>query len=638
VVNEDLGKDGVKVAFVVTEGGRVTIARVEIDGNAKFKTAQLVKMMESKPEGFWWFHPGEYDERKVDRDMRENLPAWYGHHGLIDMQVTRDTLVADPETGKATLRVSVEEGQVYHVGTLSIIGNRRFSAEELGALIPFATPDQIGSGKSIGVTFDRAAWEDATSKAQDLYANNGYINGGVVTAEQSPRTLADGTPVLDLRWRIVEGQPATINKIEIRGNEVTHERIIREAIVMLPGELFNRERLIRSYQNIANLGFFQQPMPVPGVDPSPDGSGNVDITFRVEEKHTGNINFGASVGQGTGLGGFLGLEEPNLFGRGKHGKVQWQFGRNINDFQLSYTDPTLFESRLSGTVTLYNSRLRYVVGDLGRQQSVGGSMQLGMPFFGSRYSRIFGSYGLQHIRYDQGSADLQSAFRCSPCTRSTASISFLRDTRIGLPFPVAGNMVSTSVEQNGGPIGGDANYRKINLDTRWFTPLGTMGGKRGALGGGIQFTLGLTAKSGFIFGNTGSFFTELYSMGGVQYGIPLRGYDEFSITPTGFNANASATSASPSSFGKAYASFTTELGARLSQAIYVDLFADAGNVYRTVDQYNPSRLFRGVGIGAALVSPLGPIGLDLGYGLDRTDLLGHPAPGWKVHFRLGNFF
>ena len=109
---------------------------------------------------------------------------------------------------------------------------------------------------------------------------------------------------------------------------------------------------------------------------------------------------------------------------------------------------------------------------------------------------------------------------------------------------------------------------------------GTLGAKRGSIGGGVQFTLGITAKSGFIFGNTGSFFTELYSMGGVQYGIPLRGYDEFSITPNGYNPNASSTSASPSSFGKSYAAFTTEFGARISQSIYLDIFFDAGNVYR----------------------------------------------------------
>ena len=74
------------------------------------------------------------------------------------------------------------------------------------------------------------------------------------------------------------------------------------------------------------------------MKPSANGV-DVDIIFRVEERRTGNINFGASLGQGTGVGGFLGLEEPNLFGRGKRGKLQWQFGKNINDFTLSYTDP-----------------------------------------------------------------------------------------------------------------------------------------------------------------------------------------------------------------------------------------------------------------------------------------------------------
>ncbi len=260
-----------------------------------------------------------------------------------------------------------------------------------------------------------------------------------------------------------------------------------------------------------------------------------------------------------------------------------------------------------------------------------------MPFLGSRYSRIFANYGLQHVTYSNGSADLQSAFQCAPCTRSTIGVSFIRDTRIGLPFPVAGNSITVSAEQNGGPIGGDADYQKLNFDTHWYAPLGTLGAKRGSIGGGVQFTLGIAAKSGFIFGNTGNFYTELYSMGGVQYGIPLRGYSEFSITPSGYNPNGSSSSATQGSFGKSYAAFTVEFGARISQSIYVDAFGDAGNVYRTATQYNPTRLFRGIGFGAAMISPLGPIGIDLGYGLDRTDLLGHPAPGWQVHFRLGNF-
>jgi outer membrane protein insertion porin family len=520
------------------------------------------------------------------------------------------------------------------VGRLDNTANTRFARVELTLGCPFGRPGPPATGVPLGGTFDRSAWEAATEKVQNTYSNNGYINAHVV-AEQVRRTLPDSTPVLDLRWRIEEGQPAIVGMIEFRGNEVTHDRVIREAVVMVPGELFNRERLLRSYQNISNLGFFQQPMPIPDMEFVDDGA-TVNITFRMEEKHTGNINFGASVGQGTGLGGFLGLEEPNLFGRGKRGRLQWQFGQNINDFTLSYTDPAIMESRVSGTFSVYDSRLKYVIGDLGRRRQAGGSMQFGLPFLGSRYSRMFASYGFQKIRYDQGSADLQSRFRCSPCSRSTVGLSFLRDTRVGLPFPIAGSMISVGAEQNGGFLGGDGNYQKIDLDTKWFAPLGSLGSKTQGFGGGVQFTLGLTAKSGFIFGNPASFFTELYSLGGVQYGIPLRGYSEFSITPHGYDANASGSLASPDAFGKAYAAFTVEAGARVSQSLYLNLWGDAGNVYRNVRAYDPTRLFRGAGVGVSLVSPLGPLGLDLGYGFDKTDLLGHPAPGFQVHFRLGN--
>jgi outer membrane protein insertion porin family len=377
-------------------------------------------------------------------------------------------------------------------------------------------------------------------------------------------------------------------------------------------------------------------MPPPDVQEA-ENNVDVDVVFRVTEKHTGNINFGASVGQGVGIGGFIGLEEPNLFGKAKRGKLQWQFGQNINDFNLSYTDPSILESRTSGTLTIFNSRRRYTIGDLGRQRQRGFQAQIGFPLFGSRYTRVFTSFGLQQIRYSDAAADIGRVFACDNCTRSSLGLSVARDTRIGLPFAIAGSSVTMGVEQNGGILGGTGNYQKIDLEGRWYTPLGRLGGAD-QFGGGVQFTLGLTAKSGFIVGDAGPFYTELYSMGGVQYGIPLRGYEEFAITPNGFDVNAGGSQAQASSFGKAYAAFTVEAGARISQALYLNIFSDAGNVYRRVREYNPTRLFRSVGAGVALISPLGPIGLDLGYGLDKTDIFGKPKPGWQLHFRLGNFF
>jgi len=626
----------VRIVFDVNEGERVAISQVVVDGNKRFADKAVVKHMATKPEGFWWFQKGEYDERKVDQDVRERLPRWYADQGYVDFQVTHDSLVADSAGGKAVLRLSVDEGQAYHVGTFDIEGNRRFSSEELQALYPFGPvgPTGVPLGRSTQA-FSRSQWDAATEKVQNLYANNGYIYAQVEPVE-SKRSGPDGTPVIDLRWTIREGSPATVNKVEIVGNDVTHERVIREAIVMLPGDLFSRERLIRSYQNVSNLGFFQQPLPNPDVKPSANGV-DVDIIFRVEERRTGNINFGASLGQGTGVGGFLGLEEPNLFGRGKRGKLQWQFGKNINDFTLSYTDPAIRESRISGTISLFDSRARFTVGDLGRRKQTGGSLQLGFPFFGSRYTRLFTSYSYQRVRYTEGSADLRARFQCSACSRSTVGSSIMRDTRVGLPFATGGSLTNVSGEFNGGILGGTGNYRKVDLEGKWYAPLGTLGGG-GQLGAGVQFVLGLSMKSGFIFGDAGPFFTELYSLGGVQYGIPLRGYDEFSITPNGFDPGASGNQASADAFGKSFAAFTVEAGARISQSLYVDAFFDAGNVYRTARQWDPTRLFRGAGFGAAVVSPLGPIGIDLGYGFDKVDSQGQPAPSWQLHFKLGNFF
>jgi outer membrane protein assembly factor BamA len=216
-------------------------------------------------------------------------------------------------------------------------------------------------------------------------------------------------------------------------------------------------------------------------------------------------------------------------------------------------------------------------------------------------------------------------------------VSVLRDTRIDLPFPTAGAMGSVSLAQTGGVMGGHGNFQKLEFEGRWYAPLGQVGGAAG--GSPVKFVLGFSSRSGFIFGETGTFFQQLFFMGGTQFGIPLRGYNEFSITPRGFDPTAQGSAASGAdAFGKAFLVLTGEVGLRLSQMFYVYSFYDAGNLWSRAADFNTGRLFRGSGLGLAVISPLGPIGLDLAYGFDKTDRLGNPDPGWKLHFRLGNFF
>jgi outer membrane protein insertion porin family len=403
---------------------------------------------------------------------------------------------------------------------------------------------------------------------------------------------------------------------------------------MLPGDLFSRDRLIRSYQNVSNLGYFQQPLPSPDVKPSENGV-DVDITFRVEERRTGNINFGASLGQGTGVGGFLGLEEPNLFGRGKRGRLQWQFGKNINDFDISFTDPAIRESRISGTIGAHNTRLRYNIADLGQVRRRGANVQFGFPAFHDRYARLFVSYGLdqQTVTGSASNVAFSQVFNCRNCVRSTVGVSVLRDNRINLPFPTGGTMASIGLSHSGGVLGGDGNFQRLDLEGHWYAPLAQLGKSSNPM----PVVLGLSTRSGLVFGNS-PFFDQLFSMGGTQYGIPLRGYDEFSITPQGYDPLATTRGAAPTAFGKAFFLMTGEVGLRLSQMFYVNAFYDAGNLWARAADWNPTRLFRGAGIGLDVISPLGPLGLDWAYGFDKVDATGRAAPGWKLHFKLGNFF
>jgi len=628
----------VRVIFDIDEGRRVAIAQVDMQGNTHFTDEEITAQMKSRPEGFWWFRSGEYNDDKIAEDLRQTLPAFYGKQGYVDFQVLDDTLVVSEQTGKATLVVRVSEGEPYRIGSFEVVGNRRFSTEELQTFYPFAGEQRTGllglGGRHHLDYFDDQMWQDATRKLQTLYYNNGYIYVNVRN-DEIRRTAPDGNPVVDLRWVITEGQPAIVNHIEIRGNDVTHDRVIREAIVMVPGDVFRQDALIASYQRVSNLGFFNQPMPFPDTKPAND-QGDIDVIFRVTEKRTGNINFGASVGQGTGVGGFLGLDEPNLFGQGKRGRFQWQFGKNINDFDVSFTDPAVHESRVSATVDLHNQRVRYVIADVGRLRRRGASLQLGFPFFGDNYTRLYLSYGIDQQSFTGSStnAAFTSAFRCNDCVRSTVGASLMRDTRIDMPFPTAGTMVQFGLSQSGGILGGSGNFQRVDAEGHFYAPIGSLG----SLGSSqVKFVLGFSTRSGFVFGSS-PFFEQLFTLGGTQFFIPLRGYDEASITPFGYDPNAANNGASPNAFGKAFFSMTGEFGMRVSQMLYLSAFFDAGNVWSRPAQYDPTRLFRGAGIGAAVISPLGPLGIDYAYGFDKVDPFGRPAGSWKLHFKLGNFF
>lgn len=630
--------------FDVDEGRRLVVADVVFEGNEALSDDQLTGALSVKPEGFWWWQSGEFREDEYRQDLEIGLIEFYGSRGYLDFQVLGDSMEVDPETGKTRLIIRVEEGKQYRVADFRVEGNEYFPTSMLEAR--FSTGGQsllsrlpfVGGGaKESDPVFDTHAWQDATQKIQQLYRNSGYLYARIDPIVERLPEGEDGDPRVRLIWRIEENEQAHVNLVNILGNTTTHERIIRDRLTMLPGDVYGDERLVNSYQTVQGLGFFEPLPPNEALDIRPNDEGDINVSFKVKEKQTGNINFGASMSPSAGIAGFIGYEQPNLFGQAKTGRFRWLFGSRTNDVEVGYTDPSILGSRNSAGISLRSSRDRYSFVGLGRRRQTGGSIFFGTPFFGARWTRAQIRYSLFRDEYDQDQDELDFEQRqlLNVGTRSTIELRITRDTRNHPMFPTSGSRNSVSLAHTGGIIGGDGDYRKISFESEWYTPIARLRSDPSQTP--IDLALGLGFKGGTIVGNN-PFYLERFFMGGVQYGPPVRGYEELTITPSGHVPRETPGFSNTDRVGSAFFGLYSSLGLNLGGNFFVNAFYDAGNVWARSAGFNPTDLLRGVGVGVTIVTPMGPLGLDYAYALDARDVLGRPNPGWKLHFRFGQIF
>ncbi len=627
------GRPGeVRLVFEVEEGSQVALADVEFEGNTVFSDGQLAEALETKKEGFLWYRTGTYDEEKLRTDMREKLPAFYNSEGYLDFTVLGDSIAVDPITGKARLIVRLEEGPQYKLAEFDVRGNRRFATEELKRYFEEASGGffgiNFGDRKTIGAdsVFNATAFIEAVGRIRQLYSNQGYLYAAV-----QPRIeKVEGRNAVRASWEIVEGDPAYINKVTIIGNTFTQEDVIRSQLSVLPGDVYSEELLLRSYQSISGLGFFETPMPFPRIEPNQ--TGDVDITFELKEKQTGSVNFGTAVGGGTGLAGFLGYDQPNLFGKAKSGHLRWEFGKFSNNFEASYSDPAIVDSRFSGSLSLFSSRDRFFRFSEGQRRRTGVGVTAGTQLPRDIRSRFTVGYTLARTTYEKfEEEESTSLFSLPPGLQSTVTFRLTRQTLDHPLFPTTGTRQELEANINGGILGGNGDFQKYLVSGSWYVPVGQLGGTRPG-SRPIRLTLGLTAESGALFGDASRFPFERFFLGGVQFGRPLRGYDETTITPRGYFPKESDAIQLEDRFGDAYLRLSAEYAIRFNDNISVGAFYDAGGVWREPRDFNPTKLARGAGIGVMLVTPFGPIGLDYAYGFDKR------PPGWQLHFKFGQGF
>ncbi len=614
----------------VEEGSKVTIADILVKGNTVFTADELRDAMAVKEEGFLWWRGGVYDGDKLNQDLTQNLPTFYAGQGHLDFEVTKDSLVIDPRSGKTRLEITVDEGPAYHLNSFSITGNSEYSQEELSRRFFGINNGLVSDPENLPV-FDAGHFQEVTGEVSQLYQNAGFLFSQVIPFMNPEPEIAGEVRKVNVGWEIREGNPAYVSRVDIQGNDYTHDAIIRDKIFILPGDVYSQERVIESFQSISSLGYFEVPMEVPSIDPNEDG--DVDITFNVTEKATGALNFGTSVGgYQNGLSGFIGYDQPNLFGKGKSGSMRWDYGTYMNNQNLSYTDPGIFESLVSGSLQLFNARDRFISFRSGRRKKLGGMLRFGFLFPRARFTRVYTGYGISQtsLHLMGGTPNLDNSLFGRPdATQSTFSVGMTRNTQNHPIFPTAGSRQAVNFDFTGGPLGGDGKFIKSTASGSWWIPIAVAGANPDQPGSGTTFALGTTLRFGALNGDSEAFPFDRFWMGGVQFGETLRGYDETTITPRGYFGDRSLEIYDIERMGQAFIAATAEIAMRLGSQMSASIFLDAGSVWSSFQEINPARLYRGSGLGIQIVTPMGPIGLDYAYGFDKLE------PGWQLHFRLG---
>jgi outer membrane protein insertion porin family len=659
---EDPGDaNSVILDVAVDKKQKVKINKIYFEGNSAFSSSKLKGYLKNTREKkvYHIFGSKKFKEDKYAED-KQTLVEKMQAAGYRDAEILSDSVWKNDES-TVNIKIKVYEGHKYYFGNIKFSGNARYPNDFLQKIL------RIKKGDTFSEEELNKRLSGGGPDGDDL--SSLYLNDGYLTYNSDPVQTRVYNDTVDLDIRIFEGPQYTINRVLLKGNDVTNDKVVLRELDTKPGQKFSKEGIVRSTREITALGNFDETK----IDPRPvnynSQDATVDIVYNVVEKPSDQIELSGGFGGGQ-LVGTLGLtfnnfSLRNIFnlkayrplpkGDGQKLSIRGQAnGKNYQNYSFTFSEPWLGGKKpiyfaLSAYTQLSSTEQYYAKTDPNynflRINGIG--VTLGKRLrFPDNYFQLNYSLNVDHYKLDNFTGYLFSN-GTSYNIKLTQELS--RNSLDAQIYPTQGSNIKFTVQATPPySLFNSTNYKiatpeeryrfveyhKWKFDAQWFTriygKLVLMSQTRFGFLGSYSKEVGQSPFERFKVGGDGMQSYQFLQGSDI---IGLRGYKNFSIIPQGSNYTADNNPGSP-----IYNKYTIELRypviASQSATIFMLTFAEGGNVWNNFSSFNPFNVRRSVGVGARIFLPIfGLLGLDYGYGFDKIPGIPDANKG-QFHFSI----
>jgi outer membrane protein insertion porin family len=595
-VKKTVKPDFLDLDFVINEGPRVAVAKIEFIGNTVFPPEQLKKGMTLRKPG--WFTSGWYREDQLIKDV-ENIHDRYVDAGYLSATVKKK-VIRSADGRDAFITIEITEGARTTTGSVTFEGNTVFSSSEL--LDKLTTKPKA--------PYNERLVDDDRYRILSLYSNKGYLYSRV-DVDKTPR---DGT--VDVHYRITEDQIVRVGKIILKGNEHTKDYVILRELLVKPGDAYDYGAILTSQQRIYRLGYFR----LAKFEPVHPGEKEYikDMLFTVEERPAGAMEFGVGYGDLDRLRGFVELSYRNLWGTARYTSLRYEESDILKRAIFNFKEPWFIDRDVEAKFSLVWSDSERLNSDT---RSVYYKTRETSAAFGVEkpYAKVKPSLTYQFenvVNYEVQPGAVLSPDDSGRVLVSSLSPALVLDLRDNAFNPHKGALYGVILKEAFRGIFSTANFTKLTGQGNWFVPLSS-----------TVLALSVRAGAAWPFGDTAVVpIHERFYLGGST---TVRGYTQDSIGPSVKDAFGNLIPQG----GQSMVVFNIEFRINPGEGLGLVLFSDAGNVWPE-QEINFGNLRSSYGAGIRYGTPIGPLRIDYGQKIHR---LPGESPG-ELHFNIGNAF